>query len=431
MDILMSFCNVNVPGYPALAVVDTNTFECRIPQLPQLDTPRSLSITGLAACEQHIYAAVQEPATGVSRLLVLDRIQLRLRNYYLFRLGRSVHSLLFTEGRLYAVSTGTDEVLEMEMRGWEVASESVFWRPESDAPRQDRHHLNAICRWRGELLVSCFGKKPSELWNSTRDGFVFSLTRNERIASGILHPHSLLVTSDSVAYCESGRMALRILGGSSVEQLPGYTRGLCHVGDQLFVGTSVGRLISKSTGLINNPGTQGIRTGRCTVCRVSAGDLKVEEVVDLTRYGQEIYDLLPLERSNQWRFVVNDQDDGRRQSKAIHELTTMVSPSESFILVDHEVLRPQLAEQYRAIPFLEREDRYWGPPADDKTALSELERLRQNGAKQIVFAWPAFWWLEYYPEFCSHLRSRFRCVLSNEHFIAFDLETAAVSSSEA
>jgi hypothetical protein len=39
----------------------------------------------------------------------------------------------------------------------------------------------------------------------------------------------------------------------------------------------------------------------------------------------------------------------------------------------------------------------------------------------MVFAWPAFWWLEHYAGLREHLRSKFRCVLDNERLVAFDL----------
>jgi len=72
-------------------------------------------------------------------------------------------------------------------------------------------------------------------------------------------------------------------------------------------------------------------------------------------------------------------------------------------------------------PFLEHEGQYWGPPADDRTALSELERLRKTGATHIVFAWSSFWWLEYFGGFASALRSRGRALLENDRLIIFRL----------
>jgi len=73
-------------------------------------------------------------------------------------------------------------------------------------------------------------------------------------------------------------------------------------------------------------------------------------------------------------------------------LIELIPPDETFILVDEEQLRPLMPHR-RVLPFLERDGAYWGPPADDVTAIRELERLRAAGARQIAFAWPCFWWL--------------------------------------
>lgn len=99
----------------------------------------------------------------------------------------------------------------------------------------------------------------------------------------------------------------------------------------------------------------------------------------------------------------------------------MLIPSgHTFILVDDCQLglgpRP-------ALPFLERDGQYWGAPPDDRTAIQELERMRQAGDGFIVFAWPAFWWLDYYTRFDDYLRSRFQCVLENDCLVVFDLRT--------
>jgi hypothetical protein len=75
---------------------------------------------------------------------------------------------------------------------------------------------------------------------------------------------------------------------------------------------------------------------------------------------------------------------------ATRDLAALIPPGESFIFVDQELLREYLALGRHAIPFLERDGQYWGPPADDSTATQELERLRRTGAKFIVFAWLRF-----------------------------------------
>ena len=54
--------------------------------------------------------------------------------------------------------------------------------------------------------------------------------------------------------------------------------------------------------------------------------------------------------------------------------------------------------------------------------------MRGEGAGFVVFAWPAFWWLDCYPRLRSHLRSNFPCVLQNDRLIVFDLRGPQVAS---
>ena len=103
------------------------------------------------------------------------------------------------------------------------------------------------------------------------------------------------------------------------------------------------------------------------------------------------------------------------------ELANIIPKEDKFILVDQEQLRELMALGNQAIPFLERNGQYWGPPPDDQTAIREFERLRQLGATFIVFLWPAFWWLDYYEAFRQHLVSNFPCVLQNDRLVAFNL----------
>jgi hypothetical protein len=82
----------------------------------------------------------------------------------------------------------------------------------------------------------------------------------------------------------------------------------------------------------------------------------------------------------------------RQLYQAADDLRATIPPGEKFVLVDEEQIRTVLCSGYRAIPFLQRDGQYWGRPADDTTAIEELERLRTDGASFIAFAWPAFWW---------------------------------------
>ena len=112
--------------------------------------------------------------------------------------------------------------------------------------------------------------------------------------------------------------------------------------------------------------------------------------------------------------------------RAMAEIMELVPSGNAFILVNDDQWGSETElTGRRAIPFLEHEGRYWGPPDTDETAIRELERLRQAGASHIIFAWPSFWWLDYYIGFRNHLQSNFPCLLSNDRLVAFSLEPRA------
>ena len=115
------------------------------------------------------------------------------------------------------------------------------------------------------------------------------------------------------------------------------------------------------------------------------------------------------------------QANARRLQKCRDALTRLIPLAEPFILVDDEQMRSDLPHA-RAIPFLEKNGEYWGPPADNATAIRELERLRRTGARYIAFTWPAFWWTEHYGEFYRHLCEKFRRVLKDDRLLVFDLQ---------
>lgn len=111
---------------------------------------------------------------------------------------------------------------------------------------------------------------------------------------------------------------------------------------------------------------------------------------------------------------------------ALGEITEAVPAGRSFILIDEELLGvDEEVAGRRRFPFLEKGGQYWGKPPNDETAIQEIERLRGAGAGFAVFAWPAFWWLDYYPGLHDYLRSCFPCVLKNERLIVFDLRSKA------
>lgn len=111
----------------------------------------------------------------------------------------------------------------------------------------------------------------------------------------------------------------------------------------------------------------------------------------------------------------------RRARGAMRDLDRVIPEREHVILVDDEQCRHLLGTVRRTTPFLERGGQYNGPPPDDETAISEMERLREAGVGFIAFAWPAFWWLDHYTGLHEYLVTNFRCTLENDRLRVFDL----------
>jgi len=107
---------------------------------------------------------------------------------------------------------------------------------------------------------------------------------------------------------------------------------------------------------------------------------------------------------------------------AIADLARVVPEGGSFILADQEAWAsgPLVAGRQR-VPFLEREGRYWGPPADDREAIAELERGRARGQRFFVVAYPHLWYLDHYRGLGAWLASSARACLANDRVVIFDL----------
>jgi glycosyltransferase involved in cell wall biosynthesis len=109
-----------------------------------------------------------------------------------------------------------------------------------------------------------------------------------------------------------------------------------------------------------------------------------------------------------------------RRAIFLEQLDRVLPPGERFILIDDGALGLDGAFNGRAaIPFLEREGQYWGPPRRDQDAISDLERLRGAGVQWLVIAWPSLWWLDQYGNFDRHLRGSSQLVLDSPHGLVF------------
>lgn len=116
-----------------------------------------------------------------------------------------------------------------------------------------------------------------------------------------------------------------------------------------------------------------------------------------------------------------------RTDVALSQILEQVPVGGSCALIDNGRLGIPLRFAGRLVqPFPERGGRWEGKPADDAAAIRELDRQREDlGIEFLVFAWPAFWWLDHYTELGRRVRTRFACVVETDSVLVFDLRRGA------
>jgi hypothetical protein len=250
------------------------------------------SVTGLAASSNIVYALFW----GDNRFFLAALRQNDLSPLYYQEMPeiKDGHSLLAVDSKLYVVSTGSDEVITYDILSNGVANPKVFWR--ASASGTDTHHINSITKLGEDIFISAFGPKAGALWSSASNGYIHNITRDIRIKDDIYHPHTLSERHGKLYYCESSTRLFCSLDGP-VLKLEGYTRGIGWLSDELVcVCSSVGRKVSKSTGLIANSADPGEEDGRSSMAIKNISNQQVIADVDLSRYGPEMYDVLVLDQ---------------------------------------------------------------------------------------------------------------------------------------
>lgn len=107
---------------------------------------------------------------------------------------------------------------------------------------------------------------------------------------------------------------------------------------------------------------------------------------------------------------------------SLKDIETIVPLDESFILVDgNDWGTGEIVANRKRLLFIESDGKYWGLPADDEHALREIKRQKENGASSIIFAWSAFWMLDYYKDMSSYLEKNYRHIVKNDRLIGFNL----------
>lgn len=160
---------------------------------------------------------------------------------------------------------------------------------------------------------------------------------------------------------------------------------------------------------------------RPNIGAIKAGLLESLEQL-ANEFGGTVGNRVPLEQ-----FLAEEKrkDAGRQEwnsevTEVIAQLEKMAPADERFILIDEEQIRHQVRHA-PAIPLIEQNGEYWGPPIDDDHAIHEARRHRASGIRHLAVTKDVFWWLEQYPEFGSWLHSNSEIVFESQSLKLFRL----------
>lgn len=150
--------------------------------------------------------------------------------------GSNIHDMRILNGTIYAVSTGTNEVLQLNKDG----SIAKTW---SFGSGKDSWHINGVDLWDGKLVASAFGKFDGEgaYEGKTKGaGIVFEVEGQKEIWTGLSGPHTPRSDAKGNKYiCDSGsnRLVIKQAGAEKEVQFPGaFPRGLAFGKNSIYVG---------------------------------------------------------------------------------------------------------------------------------------------------------------------------------------------------
>ena len=296
MKLIISFCNPPETKKDIFTLLFVDTIKGDQHWLGK-ELP-SIGATGITQDEKNIYAIYQSSPT---KLATINKHSLDTVHIQDLEQVQDPHSIyLRSDGLLYVVSTGNDQILayRWDNMGHAFLYQGVFWKPPYSKGKEDTHHINAITSYQGDICISAFGTKKTGQWSSSTDGYVYNITSEMLLQKNIYHPHSLYTFDDHLFCCESStRSVLR--DGKVIFRLPrGYIRGLVVQKKTLIIGASNGRKRSKSTEMTNNPADEGALDPCCEISIFKQNPIiqHYKKILhyDFSSVQQEIYDVAML-----------------------------------------------------------------------------------------------------------------------------------------
>lgn len=346
--LLVSFCNQFVSPECSLAEIDTieNSAQWIFPDIDDSYLSGMQGITGIAQDETRIFALTQGSRPT---LIVLCASSLNVQFVKPLALIKDPHSAILYDGKLFTVSTGTNQIFYIKVDGEEPGEEEVYWSYPGVCLSNDVVHLNGITLLGARFIGTCFGPRTEEnKWGE--NGRVFFIDTNETILGNLNNPHTPYVDESTLYVAESKagtvhRVELGINDRTQVLnpiQIGGYVRGICVKGKDFFVGVSANRLFSRSTGS-NLPYNEEARCSR--LVKVSLDTMEITDFDGFCLLGDEIYDLLSLPDSLE-ASMPNLTDAASERLLHIKQLTQNHIHENNFLLNQCNVTQSALDKAY-------------------------------------------------------------------------------------
>lgn len=299
-----------------------------------------------------------------------------------------IHDIYIHNEHVYAVSTGTNEVVKMSLLG-EIQHRFSF------PCKADSWHLNCLELWRDRLVVSAFGKFDEHRGykNNTKGrGMVFDVESGAIVLDTLSQPHSPKSDGDHLYVCSSEDKAIWVKDGSDPDvrklQLDAYVRGLCIAGQTIYAGLSKSR---------NNPDPRAhgsIVTLRKTDLAIvnsinipfnEVYDIRLIDSLELQRFSFRTglyYDQLLSSNREKDSIILQQEAKISEASKAITQLMEQVRNKDALIEEQASLLTLELKQSEAIIAQQKQElqqitDKY----ASEQAANLEMEQSFKDAAE--------------------------------------------------
>jgi hypothetical protein len=296
--VLITFCNQRSSPLHSLCALSLSSGAVHwidLSPLPEVYRESFAGICGVCRVGDQLVIATQ----GAKPVLAtVDMKTATLDSYLPLEGCKDAHSVVFQDGYVYVVSTGTNEIYRAHFQGGALKDEELYWQFPGVRYDRDEIHLNGMTVDGGRLICSCFGEKTEDgSWGT--NGRIIYLDTGEIIREKLKHPHTPLIAGNRLFFAESATDKVYAYEKSERGiwvldkelQLGGYTRGLALMDGYLLVGISASRKVSRSQKtVISDP----LYSPDAAVVTIDLVSYDQKSAVNLSLYGREVYDLMLL-----------------------------------------------------------------------------------------------------------------------------------------